>query len=91
MNNEKNENDFHFKIVRQKTKTNKNLTFKSSEELDNLKENDSASSRSEKRARTVFGIRSSISNLFNGEGTDKKSADNSRERSSKRAKPIFLH
>ena len=61
-NNNENENDFHFKIVRQKSKTNKNVTFESSEELDNLKENDSASSRSEKRARTAFGIRNSSSN-----------------------------
>ena len=91
MNNGKNENDFHFKIVGQKSKTNKNATFESNEELDNLKENDSASSRSEKRARTAFGIRSSSSNLFYGEGTDKKSADNSRKGSRKRAKPRFLH
>ena len=41
INNDENENDFHFKIVRQKSKMNKNVTFESSEELDNLKENDS--------------------------------------------------
>ena len=46
---------------------------------------------SEKSARTAFGIRSSSSNLFYGEGTDEKSADKSRERSRKRAKPRFLH
>ena len=85
INNDENENDFHFKIVRQKSKTNKNVTFEFSEELDNLKENDSASSRSEKRARTAFGIRSSSSNLYYGEGTDEKSTDSSRERSRKRA------
>ena len=90
INNDKTENDFHFKIVRQKSKTNKNVTFKSSKELNNLKENDSASSRSEKRARTAFGIRSSPSNLFYGKGTDKKSAENRCERSRKRAKPRFL-
>ena len=90
-NNDENENDFHFKIVRQKSKTNKNVTFKSSEEHDNSKENDSASNRSEKRARTAFGIRSSSSNLFYGKETDEKSADNSRERSKKRAKPRFFH
>ena len=43
INNDENENDFHFKIVRQNSKTNKIVTFESSEELDNLKENDSAS------------------------------------------------
>ena len=91
INNDENENDFHFKIVRQKSKTNKNVTFKSSEEHDNSKENDSASNRSEKRARTAFGIRSSSSNLFYGKETDEKSADNSRERSKKRAKPRFFH
>ena len=69
---------------------NKNVTFKSSEELNNLKENDSASRRSEKRARSAFGIRSSSSNLFYGEGTDKKSTEKSPERSRKRAKPRFL-
>ena len=69
INNDENENDF--KIVRQKSKTNKNVTFKSCEELDNLKKNDSASSRSEKRARTTFGIRDSSSDLFYDEGTDK--------------------
>ena len=90
INSNENENDFHFKIVREKSKTNKSITFEYSEELNNLKENDSASSRSEKRARTAFGIRSSSSNLFNGEGTDEKSTDNSRERSRKRAKPRFL-
>ena len=90
-NNDENENDFHFKIVRQKSKTNKNVTFKSSEEHDNSKENDSASNRSEKRARTAFGIRSSSSNLFYGKGTDGKSADKNRERSRKRTKPRFLH
>ena len=90
INSDENENDFHFKIVRQKSKTNKNVTFESSEEINNLKENDSASSRSEKRARKAFGIRSSSSNLFYGEGTDEKSTDNSRERSRKRAKPRFL-
>ena len=42
INNDENENDFHFKIVRQNSKTNKNVTLESSEELDNLKENDSA-------------------------------------------------
>ena len=36
INNDENENDFHFKIVRQKSKTNKNVTFESSEELHNL-------------------------------------------------------
>ena len=41
INNDENENDFHFKIVRQKSKMNKNVTFESSEELNNLKENDS--------------------------------------------------
>ena len=91
INNDENENDFHFKIVRQKSKTNKNVTFESSEEINNLKENDSASSRSEKRARTAFGIRSSSSILFYGEGIDEKPTDNSRERSRKRAKPRFLH
>ena len=91
INNDENENDFHFKIVRQKSKTNKNVTFESSEELNNLKENDSASSRSEKRARKAFGIRSSSSNLFYGEGTDEKSADNSSGRTRKRTKPRFLH
>ena len=91
INNNENESDFHFKIARQKNKTNKKVTFKSSERLDNLKENDSASSRSEKRARTAFGIRSGTSNLFYGEGTHEKSADSSRERSRKRAKPRFLH
>ena len=90
INSDENENDFHFKIVRQKSKTNKNVTFESSEELDNLKENGSVSSRSEKGARKAFGIRSSSSNLFYGEGTDEKSTDNSRERSRKRAKPRFL-
>ena len=83
INNDENENDFHFKIVRQKSKTNKNVTFESSEELDNLKTNDSASSKSEKRARKTFGIRNSSSNLFHGEGTDEKSTDTSRERSRK--------
>ena len=91
ISNDKNENDFHFKIVKQKSKTNKNVTFESSEELINLKENDLVSSRSEKRERTAFGIRSSSSNLFYGKGTDKKSAANSRERSRKRPKPRFLH
>ena len=91
INNDENENDFHFKIIRQKSKTNKNVTFESSEELNNLKENDSASSGSEKRAKTAFEIRGSSSNLFYGEGIDKKTADNSRERSRKRAKPRFLH
>ena len=91
INNDENENDFHFKIVRQKSKTNKNVTFESSEEINNLKENDSASSRSEKRARTAFGIRSSSSILFYGEGIDEKPTDSSRERSRKRAKPRFLH
>ena len=90
INNDENE-DFHFKIIRQKSKTNKNVTFESSEELNNLKENDSASSGSEKRAKTAFEIRGSSSNLFYGEGIDKKTADNSRERSRKRAKPRFLH
>ena len=90
-NNDENENDFHFKIVRQKSKTNKNVTFESSEELDNLKENDLASSRLEKRARTAFRIRSSSSNLFYGEGTNKKSTDNICERSRKRAKLRFPH
>ena len=65
INNDENENDFHFKIVRQKSKTNKSVTCESTEELDNLKENDSASSRSEKRARTAFGIRSSSSRRRN--------------------------
>ena len=65
INNDENENDFDFKIVRQKSNTNKNVTFQSSEELDNLKENDSTSSRSEKRARTAFGIRSSSSRRRN--------------------------
>ena len=83
INNDENENDFHFKIVRRKSKTNKNVTFESSAELDNLKTNDSASSRSEKRARKTFGIRNSSSNLFHGEGTDEKSTDTSRERSRK--------
>ena len=83
INDDKNESDFHFKIVRQRSKTNKNVTFESSEELDNLKENDSASSRSEKRARAAFGIRSNSSNLLYGEGTDEKSTDNSRERTRK--------
>ena len=46
INSNENENDFHLKIVRQKSKTNKNVTSESSEELKNLKENDSASSRS---------------------------------------------
>ena len=91
INNDENENDFHFKIVRQKSKTNENVTFESSEEINNLKENDSASSRSEKRARTAFGIRSSSSILFYGEGIDEKPTDSSRERSRKRAKPRFLH
>ena len=91
INSDENENDFHFKIVRQKSKTNKNVTFESSEEINNLKENDSASSRSEKRARTAFGIRSSSSILFYGEGIDEKPTDSSRERSRKRAKPRFLH
>ena len=45
----------------------------------------------ERRARAAFGIRSSTSNLFYGVGTDEKSADNSCERSRKRAKPRFLH
>ena len=63
--NNENENDFDFKIVRQNSNTNKNVTFESSEELDSLKENDSASSRSEKRARTAFGIRSSSSRQRN--------------------------
>ena len=63
------------KIERQKSKANKNVTFESSEELDSLKENDSASGRSEKRARAAFGVRSSTSNLFFGEGADKKSTD----------------
>ena len=87
INNDENENDFHFKIVRQKSKTNKNVTFESSEELNNLKENDSASSKYQKRARTAFGIGSSSSNFFYGEGTD----DNSHERSRKRATLSFLH
>ena len=91
INSDENENDFHFKIVRQKSKTNKNVTFEYSEELNNLKENDSASSRSEERARTAFGIRSCSSKLFYGKGTDKKSTDKSCERSRKRAKPRFLH
>ena len=82
-NSDENENDFHFKIVRQKSKTKTNVTFESSEEHGNLKENDSASNRSEKRARTAFGIRSSSSNLFYRKETDEKSADNSRERSKK--------
>ena len=69
INSDENENDFHFKIVRQKSKTNKNVTFEYSEELNNLKENDSASRRSEERARTAFGIRSCSSNLFYGKGT----------------------
>ena len=46
------------KIERQKSKANKNITFESSEELDSLKENDSASGRSEKKARTAFGVKS---------------------------------
>ena len=41
INNNENENDFHFKIVRQKSKMDKNVTFESSEELNNLKENNS--------------------------------------------------
>ena len=73
INNEENENDFHFKIVRQQSKTNNNVTFESSEELYKLKENDSASGRSEKRARTALGIRSNSSNLFYSEGTEEKS------------------
>ena len=77
INNDENENYFHFKVVRQKSKTNR----RSSEELNNLKEKNSASSRSEKRVRTAFGIRSSSSNLFYGEGTDEKPTDSSRERS----------
>ena len=67
---------------------NKNVNFESNEELHNLTQHQV---KSKKRARTAFGIKSSSSNLLYGKGTDEKSANNSRERSRKRAKPRFLH
>ena len=82
---------FILKQQDKRVRRRKNVIFESSEELAYLKENDSMSSRSEKRARTAFGIRSSSTNLFHGEGIDKKSVDNSRERSRKKAKPRFLN
>ena len=62
--------NFHFNIIKLKSKTNKNVTFDATDELGNLNKNDTATSTSDKtRARPVFDIGNGADNTVYGSGT----------------------
>ena len=53
INSAEDSENFHFKIIKLKSKTNKNVTFDATAELSNLNKNDTATNRSDKQKSKV--------------------------------------
>ena len=54
INSAEDSENFHFKIIKLKSKTNKNVTFDATDELSNLNKNDTATNRSDKKEQDQF-------------------------------------
>ena len=78
--------NFQFKVIRSKSKTNRELTFDASEKLRNLTKNDSTPNR---RKKTTFGSSARRGNKTSAKESLSADEQNS-GRSRKRAKPGFL-
>ena len=96
INSAEDSKNFHFKIIKLKSKASKNGTFDATDELSNLNKNNTATNRSDKkRARPVFDIGNSTDNTVYGSGTKTNelptvSSEQSYRRSRKRIRPEFL-
>ena len=59
--------NFHFKIIKLKSKAKKNVTFDATDELSNLNKNNKATNKSDKkRAKSVFNIGNGANNTVYG-------------------------
>ena len=85
--------NFHFKMIKFKSKTNKNVTFDAADKLSDLTKIDTATNRSDKkRAQSVFG--SGNVKPISRDGTSANelavSSDQAYARPRKRIRPVFL-